>query len=746
MSKQIKRSDKYDFFKGTVNNKNSKKTPKENFKLAFKYIKIAFYVFLLGISLTGCIQSIAIKSSSTTGSGIEFYTNENDIAPFVTTYKITDNINRPVLDEYGNNIRDEKGNLVYEQQLIKDTKSNYLVTDDDGTITNLRNQIEIQHEGKDNLYGQYDNYSSSLRILNSDGKFISNTLNISKSSEGGQLIRGTNKEKDFLFLNSSMLSNINDSTSLSYDYANKILEIPIFIQKLPTAIPDKDELKNWENARTGGKFQAFRLGAETPVKINDKGQYLKIDGTPLDVSLAEDRAEIDSFEYSFEFEKIILEVDLNSFASEKFSRDYLQSLVNIIMQFNQFNALDKLPSVSIDSENELSSITEKRLNNLNTLKSQNFLDNPIVETPKMFSANESKVFDSNELTNTSNFIENMNITNQRYSNNMRIAILNYQSNMNELLTKSGYSISKLNLTGENPDSWPTSNPFELNFGEGNSHVYNFLSNGSLVGQKPIVTWGDAWGLGPFYGFVVYPMSFLVNSLVGSLPPSLGGGVALLSIVISVILARMLTLLLTYKSVFAQAKQQTLAPKKAKIDAKYIAYKGNKQMEQKKRQETSELYKKNNINMLTPLLSTLVSMPIFLAMWRIIQGIPFIKSTSLWGINFSQTSWRELFAGEWQYLILIILAVVVQAGSQLLPRYLNKKRMKERSNIAEKAAMKKANRTQNIIMAMFILMAVIFEAGVQIYWIVGGIWTMLQTLMIHHIQKTKFFREKLIKYV
>jgi YidC/Oxa1 family membrane protein insertase len=76
---------------------------------------------------------------------------------------------------------------------------------------------------------------------------------------------------------------------------------------------------------------------------------------------------------------------------------------------------------------------------------------------------------------------------------------------------------------------------------------------------------------------------------------------------------MLTLLLTYKSVFSQAKQQTLAPKKAKIDAKYAAYKGNKQMEQKKRQETSELYKKNNINMLTPLLSTLVSMPIFLSM-------------------------------------------------------------------------------------------------------------------------------------
>jgi YidC/Oxa1 family membrane protein insertase len=61
-------------------------------------------------------------------------------------------------------------------------------------------------------------------------------------------------------------------------------------------------------------------------------------------------------------------------------------------------------------------------------------------------------------------------------------------------------------------------------------------------------------------------------------------------------------------------------------------------------------------------------------------------------------------------------------------------------------MKKANRTQNIIMVIFIFMAIIFEAGVQIYWIVGGIWTMLQTLLIHHVQKTKFFREKLIKYV
>jgi hypothetical protein len=197
----------------------------------------------LGLSLTGCIQSIAIKSSSTTGSGIEFYRNKNDIAPFVTTYKIVDNIDRPLLDKYGNNIRDDAGNLLYEQQLVSELKENYLVTNNDGTIDSLKTQIHNQ-TNNDNLYGTYDNYSSSLRILNEDGKLIDNTLNIDSVSEAGQLIRGTDVDNEFLFLNSAMLNEMNTSTSLTYNYANKLLEIPIFIQKLPDKKPDAEEIKS----------------------------------------------------------------------------------------------------------------------------------------------------------------------------------------------------------------------------------------------------------------------------------------------------------------------------------------------------------------------------------------------------------------------------------------------------------------------------------------------------------------------
>jgi hypothetical protein len=158
----------------------------------------------------------------------------------------------------------------------------------------------------------------------------------------------------------------------------------------------------------------------------------------LDISVKADIDEINSFEYSFEFEKIVLEIDLsNSFASEKFSRDYLQSLVNVVMQFNQLNEIDNLPSIPETTD---LSVTEQRLSNLNALESGKYIVNEPVTTPK-----DSQLI-------TPSFYENLKFSNQRYSNEMRLAILNYQSNIVELLGKSGYSIPKLNLSGDDADA------------------------------------------------------------------------------------------------------------------------------------------------------------------------------------------------------------------------------------------------------------------------------------------------------
>ncbi len=59
--------------------------------------------------------------------------------------------------------------------------------------------------------------------------------------------------------------------------------------------------------------------------------------------------------------------------------------------------------------------------------------------------------------------------------------------------------------------------------------------------------------------------------------------------------------------------QEIAGKKAIIDAKYANYKGNKQMEQRKKQEISELNKKEGVNPLGAIGSMFITMPFFLAM-------------------------------------------------------------------------------------------------------------------------------------
>ncbi|MGV2392602.1 UNVERIFIED_CONTAM: YidC/Oxa1 family membrane protein insertase [Campylobacter lari] len=108
------------------------------------------------------------------------------------------------------------------------------------------------------------------------------------------------------------------------------------------------------------------------------------------------------------------------------------------------------------------------------------------------------------------------------------------------------------------------------------------------------------------------------------------------LIITIIL-RGLMLAITFKSTVNQSKQEDLKSKKAKIDAKYAEFKDNKQMKARHQQEIADLYKKNGINPLDAFSTLIISLPVFFAIWRVIQGLPDMKSTTFLGISFSQTS-------------------------------------------------------------------------------------------------------------
>lgn len=292
---------------------------------------------------------------------------------------------------------------------------------------------------------------------------------------------------------------------------------------------------------------------------------------------------------------------------------------------------------------------------------------------------------------------------------------------------SGYQIDPLQVA-------PFSAPLKFSQATTRENLYN------PIHQVVMSSWIDAWKIDHFHALIVYPLTKMMNALSDVLPYA-SGWASILVIVISLFVVRLIALVITRKSLFSQQKQQELTPKKAKIEAKYASFKGNKVMENRKRMEIQELYKKNGLNIFSTLVTAVVSMPIFLAMYRSINSIPELKSTTWLGITFSVNSAREIISGSWVYLPLLLIAFTVQTISMLLPMILTAKRNKERTNLIEKQQIRKQNRIQYIMVGIFSFFILGINAGVQIYWIFGGIWTIFQTLAIHYIICSKWYRRK-----
>ena len=761
----MKRSTKYDVFSRTSvhNDGLEKKNWKEKMQVFWKFFRVFLMFCLAALSLTGFIQSCVLKSSSTVGSGIELYNNKDKIAPYVNNFQIKEKeIEKTKYDKDGNQLINKDDGSI-EKEIVKTfileplLKENFLATGK--TVKELSDKWG-------NYYGASNSHSSTLRILDEKGNPI---LNPEKGLVGDpnspeQLVKGTSNNNLALFMNDKILNTFKNGdpdhdnqpgTSIEdYTPQNVWKELNFFAVKRPSN-PDsltEDQKKIWAKGVTGinsfGAFQAFEEGKDKkwrPVKV-ENGQYLTydIDGDGINDLIEpvqiKDPERISKFKFGFVGEIVSLSSEETDYTigSERFARDFIQTLANVVIQFEQLNPLfSKLQTI------KSTDVTKLDANARFDLLSKNNLE-------KLFIGNgyedQNQIIDDNDSTKQGKLL----------SYEERDAIFTYQAEVINLLNQFKFGIKEqvydepksnqlVSDSTKEKDNW--NDPYKVTFlpGVERQKMNNVLIGGSPIEQVTITSWGDAWGYGPFYGLVVWPLSFIMNSLVNSMPAMDGWGIVI-AIFVAVIAARIFGTLLSYKSVFSQHKQQMLNPKKAKIDAKYEPHKGNKQMEQRKRQELADLYRKNNISMSSQFFGMLLSMPIFLAMWRVIQGIVGIKSTTWLGIQFSAVSWQELFAGSWQYLPLLIITILFQVAAQVLPRYLTKKRMKERVNVAEKAAMKKANKVQNIMMVVFILMPVIFEAGVQIYWIVGAIWQISITLIVHWVVKTDFYRNKLYKYV
>ncbi len=264
-------------------------------------------------------------------------------------------------------------------------------------------------------------------------------------------------------------------------------------------------------------------------------------------------------------------------------------------------------------------------------------------------------------------------------------------------------------------------------------------------EKPL---GDGFG---FWDIFVYPMAG-VMWLVGK---TIGFGNYALTIIFSTLIVRTIAWPIYAKTNDMQIKMKLVQPEVDKLQAKY-ANKTDQESQRRMQMEMMNIYKKNGIG-LGGCFMPFVQMPIFLGFYYAIRKLPtamtteghwlnIFKSTKLFGVDMmlEMKPAEDVITSydpEKQKIGVIVLAVLVgitQLISIILTETRQKKAQEEQeSNIPEYRRRQNQNQnakttamTMKFMLYFMAVMMVVFvlqsPAGLGLYWVIGNIYSTLQS--------------------
>lgn len=180
----------------------------------------------------------------------------------------------------------------------------------------------------------------------------------------------------------------------------------------------------------------------------------------------------------------------------------------------------------------------------------------------------------------------------------------------------------------------------------------------------------------------------------------------LSIAILTVIVRSLLFPLTVRQVKSMRAMQDLKPEMDKIRAKF---KDNRQQQQ---EEIMKLYQERKVNPFGSCLPLLIQMPIFIAMFYVIQGFgethESFASGGLW--------WFQDLSVQDPYYILPILSAITMLGA---------------SEITAKNLDPQQRWMMRILPVVFTVFLLSFPAGLFMYWITSNLVTLVQNYLIYN---------------
>jgi YidC/Oxa1 family membrane protein insertase len=223
----------------------------------------------------------------------------------------------------------------------------------------------------------------------------------------------------------------------------------------------------------------------------------------------------------------------------------------------------------------------------------------------------------------------------------------------------------------------------------------------------------------------------------------------LSIVGLVLVIRAALIPIFVKQIRNQRRMLEVAPQLKKIQEKYKGKKDQFSREAMSR-ETMELYKKTGTNPLSSCLPLLIQMPIFFALFSVLNDAQHSKTgvgpltedlakqfgdASLFGIAPLHSSfasqWTLMLAGDpYSVAVMVIAAimVVLMTASQFITQL--QIVSKNMSPETKASPMFKQQRIMLYLLPLvFAFSGVAFPLGVMFYWLTSNIWTMVQQFLI-----------------
>ena len=279
--------------------------------------------------------------------------------------------------------------------------------------------------------------------------------------------------------------------------------------------------------------------------------------------------------------------------------------------------------------------------------------------------------------------------------------------------------------------------------------YGYSTDGIYIQAK---SWGYAWSKGFFEGLLVYPIGWLIDQIGFGFRDSglTVGAASFLAIVFVTLIVRGLMMLTSLKQTGANAKMNELQPEIQKIQNKYPNANSSQVEKQRMAEEMNRLYRKNKINPFSSLLMIIIQFPVFICVWGALSGSALLTSGTFIGMPLSQSIKDILFTGFYwgpagnyaavTALFLFLFMSLAQAVSMLLPQWIQKAKAKKVAKLGKNPAQKSQGNKMKwftyIMLAMIIFMGFTIVSAMGIYWFIGAIISVAQTLITQAIVSKK----------